>query len=158
MNIENLIEFVLMYAQDIAEAVEEKRQDAGGGKTGGTNGHSRISDPTALKAIRNAMEVESVRITYGAAFYGERAKKTIRQPERWLAVAQAVRAQQMRNEITKAFYESRYYGRNDWQQTCRELHISRSVYYAMRADVMAVAKLYAVHYGLFEPQELIKAV
>ena len=153
--IDNLIEFVLMYQDEIVAAIEDKR-NGGNVITGGNSGHSRISDPTANKAIRNASEVASVKIAYGAETWGERSTKTIRLPERWVLVSKAVREYHEHNERTKDFFDRRYNKHEDWRTTCKELSMSRGVYYAMRTDVIHMAELYAAHYGAFDPRDFAK--
>ncbi len=149
---DHVIEFVLMYHNEIEAAVEDKR-NGGNVITGGSCGHSRISDPTANKAVRNASEVASVKIVHGASWCGERSTKTIRFPERWLRVSKAVRDHHEENDRTRDFFDRRYNKREDWRTTCRELNMSRGVYYAMRTDVIHIAELYAAHYGAFAPQD-----
>ena len=150
---DDMIEFVFSHVKDIETAIMEKRLDSGGGKTGGNGtGHSQISDTTAIKAIRNAMELNTVCVEFGGAINGKRDMKVIRRPETWL-------------QVVKDTYE--YYGDHDafihdylirryqngetWQETCKNLHMGKGKYYACMADVIHTAELYAVGYELILP-------
>jgi hypothetical protein len=81
-----LIKFIFDYEGEIRYAVFEKRFDSCVPKTGGGNGHSKVSDPTAQKALQNVMPVDVVLIEYGASINGKRETQKIRYPERWLRI------------------------------------------------------------------------
>lgn len=148
----DMIEFVLMHTAEIESAVQEKRMDIGG-KNGVSGRGSRMYDPTASSAIRNAMEIPVVRISYGPKVAGERSTKRVRNPEKWLRMAQDVREYYAAssNKRLQEFFNSRYDRGEDWRYTCRVLGISKDIYYAMRADVMRTAELYAVFRGAVAP-------
>jgi len=147
-----LIEFCFSNYGSIKNAIEEKRLDPGGATITGGNGtgHSRISDPTAIKALRNVSELSCVTVFYGASIQGERDFIRIRRPETWLKVI---------DDTKKAFLGKpqlgialrKYEQHEDWQQTCKELRISRGKYYAMLNDVLHQAELFAVAYGVQAP-------
>lgn len=148
----DMIEFVLMHAENIENAVQESRLDGGvKGSVGGRG--SRMNDPTSSNAIRNAMEIPVVRISYGPKIAGERSTKRVRNPEKWLRMARDVREYYTvcGNDRMKEFFKCRYERCEDWRYTCRTLGISKDVYYAMRADVIRTAELYAVFRGAVAP-------
>lgn len=151
---EEVIEFCLTYKPQIEAAVLEAKMGAGGaGHTGGMgSGHCRVSDPTAIKAIRLLSPVAAVDVPFGPYVAGTRERQHLRHPEKWLAVANAVE-QRFLTESDKAadFYRSRYRDRDIWKRTCTELHITHGVYYSLRKEVIQYAALYAVKYGLVEP-------
>lgn len=150
---DDTIEFVLMHVPTIESAVNEARlNDTGAGHTGGGgSGHSRVSDPTALKAIRSLLDIPAVDIPFGPLISGQRETRRIKRPEKWLKVAAAVSSYYLNSERMADFYNDRYIILNDWKTTCREQQVTRGAYYAMRADVLHHAELYAVQYGLLAP-------
>ena len=151
---EDTIEFCLTYKPQIEAAVlEAKMGTGGGGHTGGMgSGHCRVSDPTAIKAIRLLSPVATVDVFFGPYVAGVRERQHLRHPEKWLAVASAVEQRFLTGSDKAAdFYRSRYRDRDLWKRTCTELHITHGVYYSLRKDVIQYAALYAVKYGLVEP-------
>ena len=92
-DIDSLIEFILCHAEDIRVCVEQKREDDNGhGHTGGgTTGHMRVSDPTALKAIRAVEPIAYIHCPYGPAINNKRDERYIPKPEKWLLVEAATR-------------------------------------------------------------------
>ena len=79
-----LIERVFRSKRMIEIAVyEKKHKGCASNFTGGSNtGHCRVPDPTAIEAIRNAIELETVTLEDGFR---------LQFPERWLRVFYAVR-------------------------------------------------------------------
>lgn len=151
---EDTIEFCLTYRAQIEAAVLEAKMGAGGaGHTGGMgSGHCRVSDPTAIKAIRLLSPVAAVDVLFGPYVAGARERQHLRHPEKWLAVANAVEQRFLTGGDKAAdFYRSRYRDRDLWKRTCTELHITHGVYYSLRKEVIQYAALYAVKYGLVEP-------
>lgn len=151
---EDTIEFCLTYRAQIEAAVlEAKMGIGGGGHTGGLgSGHCRVSDPTAIKAIRLLSSVAAVDVPFGPYVAGARERQHLRHPEKWLAVASAVEQRFLTGSDKEAdFYRSRYRDRDLWKRTCTELHITHGVYYSLRKEVIQYAALYAVKYGLVEP-------
>ena len=161
-DINALIEFVLRHAEDIRTCVAQKREENNGhGHTGGgSTGHMRISDPTALEAIRAVEPIEFIHCPYGTVINGRRETKYIRWPEKWVLVEQAtkeryyLRHEGCRDERGKTIREVyfRRYLKGDcwegWHQTCRETNISRGTYYAIKNDIMRFAGQYAHGMGL----------
>lgn len=150
---DDTIEFIFFHVKEIEAAVMEKRMDSGGGKTGGGGtGHSQISDTTAIKAIRNAMELNAVYVEYGTAINGKRDLQTIRRPESWLQVVKDTYDYYDDHDKFLFDYLVRRYRKGEtWQQTCKGLDISKSKYYACMADITHTAELYAVGYELILP-------
>lgn len=151
---EDTIEFCLTYRVQIEAAVlEAKMGTGGGGHTGGLgSGHCRVSDPTAIKAIRLLSPVAAVDVPFGPFIAGAREMVHLRHPEKWLAVVSAVEQRFLTGSDKAAdFYRSRYRDRDLWKRTCTELHITHGVYYRLRREVIQYAALYAVKYGLVEP-------
>ena len=151
---EETIEFCLTYKPQIEAAVlEAKMGIRGGGHTGGLgSGHCRVSDPTAIKAIRLLSPAAAVDVPFGPYIAGARERVHLRHPEKWLAVVSAVEQRFLTgNGKTADFYRSRYRDRDLWKRTCTELHITHGIYYNLRKEVIQYAALYAVKYGLAEP-------
>lgn len=152
------IEFLFYNQEAISKAVYEKRQDAGAGHTGGGgSGHSFISDPTAIAAIKNTLEIKKVVVEYGPACGSKRIRNTrvIPHPEKWLKVVGAVQdmfAKKRQGEL----YDRRYKMSEDCEKTCKSMSISRGKYYAMQKDIIHAAELYAVGLGLWSPWEAKK--
>lgn len=151
---EDTIEFCLTYRAQIEAAVLEAKMGAGGaGHTGGMgSGHCRVSDPTAIKAIRLLSPVTAVDVPFGPFIAGARERVHLRHPEKWLEVVSAVEQRFLTGSDKAAdFYRSRYRDRDLWKRTCTELHITHGIYYSLRKEVIQYAALYAVKYGLAEP-------
>ncbi len=151
---EETIEFCLTYKPQIEAAVlEAKMGTGGGGHTGGLgSGHCRVSDPTAIKAIRLLSPVAAVDVPFGPFIAGAREMVHLRHPEKWLAVVSAVEQRFLTGTGKAAdFYKSRYQDRDLWKRTCTDMHITHGIYYAMRKEVIYYAALFAVKMGLVEP-------
>ena len=160
-DIDSLIEFILCHAEDIRICVKQKREDDNGqGHTGGgTTGHMRVSDPTALKAIRAVEPLAYIHCPYGPAINNKRDERYIPKPEKWLLVEAATRKRyydDCTDGVTKHIYRSRYlkgdYMEN-WRQTCmRHIpRISKGTYYAVRSSILFYAQQYAYNIGLISP-------
>lgn len=155
---DDTIEFCLSHKGQIQAAIMEARMGAGGrGHTGGVgSGHCRVSDPTALQAIRALSPVESIDVPFGPYIAGVRERVHLRHPEKWLAVVSAVEQRFLAGNgltLDARFYKSRYLDGDLWRRTCDKLRITHGTYYAYRQDVLNHAALYAVKYGLAEPTE-----
>ena len=148
-----MIEFVLMYTADIEQAVQESRADTGAKDDARGSRGSKRSDPTAVNAIRNAMEVPVVNIVYGAKIAGRREMKRVRHPEKWLKMARDVREYYREHDRLKSFFRSRYDECEDWQSACKSLGIGKNRYYEMRSDVLHTAEIYAVAHGALSPMD-----
>lgn len=160
-DIDSLIEFILCHAEDIRVCVEQKREDDNGhGHTGGgTTGHMRVSDPTALKAIRAVEPIAYIYCPYGPAINNKRDERYIPKPEKWLLVEAATRKRfydDCADGVTKHIYRSRYlmgdYMEN-WRQTCMRHvpRISKGTYYTARSSILFYAHQYAYNIGLISP-------
>ena len=76
------IEEIFRRERELSDAVLEVKVGTKG-HTGGTpTGHSYISDPTAISAIRRAVELETVSLKDGTRIF---------KPEKWLEVIHAVK-------------------------------------------------------------------
>lgn len=150
---EDTIEFVLAHLSQVKIAVAEAKPNVSGkSHTGGNgSGHSRISDPTAITALRAIMDMPYVDIPYGPIICGHRECWRLSRPEKWITVGDIIADYYLNNSKMADFYTSRYIKGDLWQTTCRKLNIRRGAYYAMRADVLHHAELYAVHYGIMAP-------
>jgi len=162
---DSLIEFVLRNASTIKKCVEIKKVESvnGGGHTGGgTTGHSRISDPTALEAIRKVEPVLFIHCPFGAVLNGRRDERYIKYPEKWLRVEEITRNfytrerddEDLKSKMVKEIYTRRYlqgeYGEK-WNITCTNLKISHGIYYSVVRDIIRFAGLYAAGLGIISP-------
>jgi hypothetical protein len=147
------IDFVLMHETELERQIKETRLDNGrGGHTGGnSSGHSWVSDPTAIQAIRAVSNVPCVYVPFGPYTCGERDTKMIRNPEKWLKVARLTRRYYASHKQMNIYYISRYKQGEFWHTTCEALSISKAIYYAMRDDIIHYASMCAVGMGLLHP-------
>lgn len=148
---EELIEFVLMHVEDIRGAVVCAKIDDKRNGTGGGSGHSRVSDPTANKAIRNILNLPVVYVEYGPLVCGKRDGRKMKHPEKWLRVAEQTAKYYLNNPRMAEFYRRRYIVQEDWKRTCKDLGIYKNLYYVMKSDVIRFAALSAVGSGLISP-------
>ena len=163
--VSDTIEFVLWHEKDILLALEDLRSGKRGGTTGGNGtGHMKVSDPTAIQAIRNVITTNFLIVPYGkmygkAPVYNEKTgtygcdtrwQETyhLRNPLKWLQVGKALKQRYLSdtNELHD-FFERRYIKREYWKKTCKELNISRGMYYAMKAEVIRAGEVYAAGMG-----------
>lgn len=143
-----LVEFCFYQEDAIRRAIFEKRNDGCIQKTGGNGtGHSRVSDPTAQKALQHIEALGTVVVEYGAAIGGRRSTRMLRNPEKWLKVI----------DYTKKYYEGRLQGdlyRLKYKESvgrsevCRRLGISMSYYKAMLSDIIRFGEGVAAGLGL----------
>lgn len=149
MDNKELIKFIFAYEAKIAYAIFEKRYDGCvPSKTGGNgSGHSRISDPTAQKAIQDVMPVGTVLIEYGASLNGKKEYRKIRNPEKWLrVVAETYRFfdKKKQGEILYAKFK-----KNEPRlATCRRMGIKKSWYAVLLNDAIKHAERLAEGVGL----------
>lgn len=137
------IEFVLTYTENIEKAVYEAENDPNLPKTGGGNGHSRVSDPTAAKAIRNILGAEVVTV-----FYGCKMSRKLRNPHQWLEVAYATKAW-FDGTMQEKILEHRFKDIPDKRKdVCEELCIGSTYYSMMLKEIFTVARAYAAGKGL----------
>lgn len=156
--VESTIEFVLRNAERIKKCVDEKRRDPGAARdenTGGGRG-SRVSDPTAARAIQRVAPIPYIHCPFGPYINGKQDAKYIRLPEKWLYVENAVRSFYIRidNEAAREIYKRRYlkgeYG-EPWDITCSDLDITKGWYYVVVHDIIRFAEIYASGIGLISP-------
>ena len=134
-----LTERVLRHWAELGGAVEDARMGGGGHTGGGASGHSFLSDPTALAAVR---AVDGVgRVTLADGFY-------LRQPEVWLQVLGLVFERS--DSLVQAIVRRRYFLREGHVRTVTELPISDRSYYSLLEDFRTAVTLAAVQEGLLK--------
>lgn len=143
-----LVEFCFFHEDAIRQAIFEKRNDGCIPKTGGNGtGHSKISDPTAQKALQRVEALGTVVVEYGVSINGRRSTMTLRNPEKWLRVI----------DYTKKYYSGRLQGelyRLKYRESvgrsevCRRLGISISYYKTMLSDIIRFGEGAAAGLGL----------
>ena len=147
----NIIEFVFMYADEIKTAVHEKRNDPKGTQSGGNgSGHSRISDPTAMQALRAVDGVASVVVFFGPRIGTSQESLVLRNPEKWLQVV-ANTKKLFQGKPQLELIHRRFERGEHWKNICNDMHISKGAYYAMSADITHAAELFAVGLGCMSP-------
>lgn len=145
MTNDEMIEFVLYHTDEIKYAIAEKRLDPCLPKSIGHG--SAISDITAATALTNISEIPCVVVAYGPKINGLGNAQVIKRPEMWLRVVKYL------DEIytgrpTEEFIRRRYREGEEVNETCANMGISRTIYYAYKMDVIRAAELYAVGNGL----------
>lgn len=148
--LEDLIEFILTHTNEIKRAIVSQRIDAQKGHTGG-GGHSKVSDPTALRAIKNITEIPVVYVQHGPIIAGKMDAVKIKRPERWLKVEKQTREYYLGNERMSDFYKLRYIKQLERRQVWERLCIKKGLYYAMASDITRFAMMCAVAAGLIGP-------
>lgn len=130
------IDFVFYNEGKIRIAIAEMRLDDG-------RPHipqkTELADPTAGQALKNLTPLKSVMLN---------CEQSLEYPERWLIVIdktwQWAKAQNdCRYEIAR-----RRYAQENWQKTCKELHISNTTRRRLFDFVRMYASLHAVQLGL----------
>lgn len=145
MSNDEIIELVLFHTKEIEQYVYEARLDPCIPKSVG--GHSKISDPTATKALTNISEVPCVVISYGPKINGLGNAQVIKRPEMWLRAVKYL-DEIYNNKPTEEFIKRRYRQGEEVNETCANMGISRTLYYAYKIDVIRAAELFAVGNGL----------
>lgn len=147
----DMIVFVMTYTQEIREAIYRERNDPNIPKVGG-GGHCRISDPTAMKAIRNACELEVVDVYYGPIVNGKQQKKKVKYPEAWVDVANSVREQygdSLQGTIIQRYFQP---VRDTRKEICKDLRIGTTYYNMMLKEIFCFAYGYAKGKGVIFPK------
>lgn len=140
------IEKIFYNYDKIRQAVYETRNDSGSIKTGGnSSGHAFVSDPTALAALRNSMELRKVVIDMGK----NQDSLVISNPEKWLKVVGYTYAY-FKGKTTVDVLQARFSGES-YGETCSNLNISRNIYYCYLQEGMHYAQLCAVGLQLMAP-------
>ena len=142
---DEMIEFVLFHTDEIKNAIAEKRLDPCLPKSIGHG--SKISDITAAAALTNISEVHCVVVGYGPKINGHGNAQVIKRPEQWLTVVKYI-DEIYNNKPTEEFIRRRYRQSEEVNETCTNMGISRTIYYAYKMDVIRAAELYAVGNGL----------
>lgn len=148
-----IIESKFYNYKKIKAAVAEARmeQDAKGGTTGGGNGHSRISDPTASVALRHATPLAYVTIKDGLF------DKKIHQPEKWLKVIDyTFKAYSTNGKLIGEMAKRRYLEGEEVDFTTDMIGIERRTYYHWREDFLTTAGYFAVAEELINPFEAME--
>ena len=130
----------------IKAAVAEARaeQDAKGGTTGGGNGHSRVSDPTAAVAIKHATPLACVTIKDGIF------DRKIYQPEKWLEIMDYT-FDMYGDRLEAAMAKRRYWAQESPDFTVDNMGICKGTYYVWRGDLLSQAAYFAASAGLLDP-------
>ncbi len=156
------IEFCLWYEQDIRLAILDAKYCAGrGGVTGGNGtGHMRVSDPTAVQALRAVQEINVLDVPYGTPIgINKRWQNTyrLRNPAKWLLVVEYLKRRYLSDDCSlKDFFERRYIKKEHWKDTCKALNISRAIYYAMKADIIRAGEVYAAGCGAASMESILR--
>lgn len=131
------IEYVFYHEALILEEVYHKKNKAAISEV---RNDSRLSDPTAMAAIRNLTPVQSVVID----------NVKLLNPEQWLEVIGKTRSYCRRNgEIYFEVMHGRY-SREDFKKTCARLGISSDGYYRTLEKIRNYAALQAAWFHLIE--------
>jgi len=131
------IEYVFYHEKSISDAVLEARNEPGG-HTGGNAGHAFVSDPTAIKAIKNAEELKVITID---------GDHKVSYPERWLRVCAAVREDSNTDAIKREIFRRRY-GGEPYQRTCADVCIGETTYWMNLKEIRSYALACACQEGL----------
>lgn len=132
------IDFVLRYYNNIKRAVNEKRLDPNTPHSGG-GGHARISDPTAIKAIRNTEELAAVEVFFGAAVNGKTESMTLHRPESWLRVIDLAKAH-FAGQVHWSIITMKYNENLSREEIVKRLNIGRTLYHVALNDVFVFAE------------------
>lgn len=144
----DFVKFIFENENKIRYAVYEKRNDNCVPKTGGNNGHSRISDPTAQKAMQRVMPIFCVSIEYGVACNGKRDFVKIYHPESWLKVIAETYRYYDKKKQGELLY-SKYRLNESRLETCKKLGVKKSWYTVMLNDCIRHAETLADGKGIF---------
>ena len=123
------IETMFRRQKQIEQAVFEAKNDSRGHTGGGGTGHTYVSDPTAMAAIRSAEELRSVTLDDGFV---------VRWPERWLRVIVGTYKNCPGDAGALKLRSDGY----RWDEACAKLNsIGRTTYFSMlnHADNFALA-------------------
>lgn len=133
--------------QKIKDAIIDARaeQDSKGGFTDGDNGHSRVSDPTAIAALKHITPLHYVTIKDGLwdiKFYN---------PEKWISIIEYCFGV-YNNSLTGELAKRRYIKHETPEFTMGEMRISsKNTYYSWRDDIAMMAVMLAVGEGIIDP-------
>lgn len=138
-SMQNVVEGYFRREIDICTAVRKQRQDNQSSARGEASPHPRgvISDPTAMAAIRNLTEIQSITLSDGTV---------ILHPERWLQVIRATYDNQ--DKLGKKVLKMRFWYGWTYAKTHMTLHISQAHYYVIMDRAMGFAVAAACQLGL----------
>lgn len=136
--------------QKIKDAIIDARaeQDSKGGFTGGDNGHSRVSDPTAIAALKHITPLHYVTIKDGLWDI------KVYNPEKWISIIEYCFGI-YHETLTGKLAERRYLKSETPEFTMGEMGInSKSTYYAWRDDFATMAVMLAVAEGIIDSKNI----
>lgn len=136
------IRFALTYPAEIKQAMINYIHDPN--SEGSSGGHSGISDPTCIEAIRR-VEITGVRV-----YYGNGKSRYVKEPKKWLMVEEATKkwyAGTIQEEMMKRYFKDEPDQRKD---ICEALGIGTSYYSAMLKDIYVFASGYAAGLGIIK--------
>lgn len=120
------IEDMFRREQELSDAILESKIGTHG-HTGGTpTGHTYISDPTAISAIRRAVELDTVTLKDGTRIF---------KPEKWLEVIHAVKEWCAKDTLKEEVYKRRYLKRESYVATCSDIHVVQQTYSLLLWDI-----------------------
>lgn len=132
------IESMFYRQKAIEKAIYYARMDTGKGHTGGTGGHSYVSDPTAIQGIKAATELPSVTLNDG---------NIVHSPEAWIRVIRA--SYRQGDDTQRKALKMRYEGyRRD--VICDELSIAKPTYHFLINNAHQFAIAAACQEGLIK--------
>lgn len=149
MSIRADIDFALTYTKEIELAIEEKRLDPNRPKSGGGNGHCRISDPTAMQGIFNAMDLDCVEVFFGGKICGRQRSRIVRRPESWVAMAKDIKkyyADTLQGKIIDMKFREIEMMR---KEICAELNIGYTYYNQIIVEIYSFAYGYMLGKKMF---------
>lgn len=111
-------EFCILNEHEILQEINNEMNDDGARPSGG--GHSGISKPTEIKAIRNLTKVVRVVKIFN--------RVTIDYPWDVINAIRYVRARVNLNKELGAIYQARFIYKEDSKDTCKRLHITPPTY------------------------------
>lgn len=135
----SLIDFVLRYRKELQEAIDEEKENKDTQKVGGNgNGHCRISDPTAQKAIRHLDPVGTVKVFHGPKVNGLREYRLVPDSERWLSISNAT-WYFFRYDRCYKFMQLKYIEGMGIKEIRAEMKIGRRRFFYMQASIRRYA-------------------
>lgn len=138
MQTESMVKFCLTYQDEIKAAINAKRLDPGTQKQGGA-GHCHISDPTAVRAMRNCAEVQCVLVYYGPFLNGRQESRTVRWPERWLRVVDCVE-RHYAGQVQADIIDLRFRKGLDHNDIWKNVRVGRTTYFQLYNGIFLYAE------------------
>lgn len=111
-------EFCILNEHEILQEIHNQMNDDGARPSCG--GHSGISKPTEVKAIRNLTRVIRVVKIFG--------RVTIDWPWDVINAIRYVRERVNLNKKLGGIYQARFVYKEEWQETCERFHITQTTY------------------------------